>query len=183
MARMSDRGLTLFDTPIGRCGLAWGPRGLLAVQLPEGGDDALRARLLRRCPDAAPADPPPEAAAAVAAIVGLLSGARDDLQALRLDMAGIPGFDRRVYAAARAIPPGHTLTYGALAARVGDPGAARAVGQALGRNPFAPVVPCHRVLAAGRALGGFSAIGGTATKRRMLEIEGAALPPAQLSLL
>ena len=88
-------------------------------------------------------------------------------------MDGVPEFHRRVYEAARAIPPGNTLSYGDIAKRVGAPGAARAVGQALGRNPFPIVVPCHRVLAAGGKIGGFSAQGGVATKRRMLAIEGA----------
>lgn len=72
----------------------------------------------------------------------------------------------------RAIPPGRTLTYGALAARLGDPQAARAVGQALGRNPVAIIIPCHRVVAAGGGIGGFSAQGGATTKRRILAIEG-----------
>ncbi len=90
-------------------------------------------------------------------------------------MDGVPEFHRRVYEAARAIPPGNTLSYGDIAKRAGVPGAARAVGQALGRNPFPIVVPCHRVLAAGGKIGGFSAQGGVETKRRMLEIEGAPL--------
>jgi methylated-DNA-[protein]-cysteine S-methyltransferase len=88
-------------------------------------------------------------------------------------MTRVPAFHRAVYAVARAIPPGETLTYGEVARRLGDPGSARAVGQALGRNPFAIIVPCHRVVAAGGATGGFSAHGGAATKRRILAIEGA----------
>ena len=88
-------------------------------------------------------------------------------------MTGVPDFDRRVYAEARSIAPGETRTYGEIAARLGDPGLSRAVGQALGRNPFVIVVPCHRVLAAGGKAGGFSAPGGVETKRRLLEIEGA----------
>ena len=64
-------------------------------------------------------------------------------------------------------------TYGEIARAVGDPGAARAVGAALGANPFPVIVPCHRVLAADGALHGFSAPGGITTKRRMLELEGA----------
>jgi methylated-DNA-[protein]-cysteine S-methyltransferase len=92
---------------------------------------------------------------------------------LPLDMEGVPPFHRRVYELARAIPPGEVLTYGEVARRLGDPGASRAVGQALGHNPYAPVVPCHRVLAAGGRSGGFSAEGGAATKLKMLEIERA----------
>jgi len=105
----------------------------------------------------------------------LLAGARDDLCDLPLDLATVPEFHRRVYEVARAIPPGEVLTYGEVAKRLGDPGASRAVGQALGSNPFAPVVPCHRVLAAGGRSGGFSAEGGAITKLKMLEIEGARL--------
>ncbi|RZJ10583.1 MAG: MGMT family protein, partial [Haliea sp.] len=96
-----------------------------------------------------------------------------DLSDIPLDMAGVPPFHRRVYEIARAIPPGRVLTYGEVAQRLGEPGAARAVGQALGHNPFAPVIPCHRVLAANRQGGGFSAGGGVSTKLRMLEIERA----------
>jgi methylated-DNA-[protein]-cysteine S-methyltransferase len=115
---------------------------------------------------------------AVARIQALLQGAPDDLLDVELDMTNIPEFQQRVYAVTRAIPPGRTLSYGEVgevAARIGEPGAARAVGQALGRNPFAPVVPCHRVLAAGTGAGGFSARGGVATKLRLLQIEQAQL--------
>jgi methylated-DNA-[protein]-cysteine S-methyltransferase len=88
-------------------------------------------------------------------------------------MDGVPPFERRVYEVARTIVPGATLAYGDIAARLGAPGEARAVGQALGHNPFPLVVPCHRVLAAGGKVGGFSANGGIATKLRLLSIEGA----------
>lgn len=106
-------------------------------------------------------------------MTALLSG--EDLAApdsVPLDLSRVPPFHARVYEVARTIPPGTTLTYGEIARRLGEPGAARAVGQALGANPFAPIVPCHRVLAAGGGTGGFSADGGVATKRRLLEIEG-----------
>src|SRR5262249_61450420 len=92
---------------------------------------------------------------------------------VRLDRTGVPAFRRRVYEAARTIPPGQTLSYGEVAACAGSPGAARAVGQALGKNPFAIVVPCHRVLAAGGRVGGFSAQGGIATKLRLLALQSA----------
>jgi methylated-DNA-[protein]-cysteine S-methyltransferase len=91
-----------------------------------------------------------------------------------LDLRAVPEFAQRVYRAAVLIPAGQTLTYGELARNIGSPGAARAVGRALGQNPFAPIVPCHRVLAAGGGIGGFSASGGTQTKWRLLEIERAA---------
>ena len=112
---------------------------------------------------------------AIDGIVALLSGDATDLSAVALDMERVPAFDRRVYEVARTIGPGETLTYGDIAARLGDPGAAREVGQALGRNPFAVIVPCHRVIAAGGKTGGFSANGGVTTKLRLLEIERARL--------
>jgi O-6-methylguanine DNA methyltransferase len=166
-------GFALFDTAIGRCGVAWGERGVAGVQLPEAGERETRARMLQRFPAAGEAAPPPEVQRVIDRIVALLRGEPSDLSAIALDMEQVPAFHRRVYEAARAIPPGMTLSYGDIAARAGAPGAARAVGQALGRNPFPIIVPCHRVLAAGGKIGGFSAEGGVATKRRMLAIEGA----------
>ncbi len=173
LASMGARGFTLFDTAIGRCGIAWGERGVLAVQLPGARDAETRARLLERAPGAQELPPSPAASRAIDAIATLLAGDDADLDAIELDMEGLPDFQRRVYAAARGIGPGHTLSYGEVAARRGTPGAARAVGQALGRNPFPVIVPCHRVLAAGGRMGGFSANGGIATKLRMLTIEAA----------
>ncbi len=166
---------TLFDTAIGRCGLIWTDRGLAGVQLPEGDEAATRARIGRRWPGAEPAAPPAEMLAAMQEITALLAGERRDLGGIALDLEGVPPFHRRVYEVARAIPPGATLTYGEISARLGDPGAARAVGQALGQNPWPLVVPCHRVLAADGKLGGFSAVGGAEFKRRLLLIEGAPL--------
>lgn len=171
---MTSRGSALFDTAIGRCGIAWGPRGVTAVHLPERDD----ATLLSRLPDGHPdAVPPPDVAAAITAIRALLDGEPVDLGGIVLDLDGVPAFQRRVYDIARTIPPGQTVTYGQIAHRMGMPGAARAVGHALGQNPCAIVVPCHRVLAAGGASGGFSAHGGVATKWRMLTIEGAPEAP------
>ncbi len=168
---------TLFDTPIGLCGIAWGPRGVVGLQLPEAREAATRARVLRRFPGALEARPPLEMKRAQDGILALLRGEANDLSSIALDMECVPPFHRRVYEAARAIPPGATLSYGEVAARIGSPGSARAVGQALGRNPFAIVVPCHRVLAAGGKVGGFSANGGISTKLRLLSIEGAAASP------
>jgi methylated-DNA-[protein]-cysteine S-methyltransferase len=166
-------GFTLFDTAIGRCALAWGAAGIVGVWLPEAGDEALHRRIARRHPDFEAAEPPAYVAEAARAIAAHLSGALDDLTAVTLDLSRVSELHRRVFAVARAIPPGRTLTYGEVAARIGEPGAARAVGKALGENPFPIVVPCHRVLAAGGRLHGFSAPGGLATKRRLLEIEKA----------
>lgn len=172
---MSDSilGFALFETPIGRCGIAWNGDAIAGVQLPESRAAATRARLQRRFPAAREGAPPPPVRRAVDDIRALLRGEPRDLSGIALDMGAVPAFHRRVYEAARAIPPGATLSYGDIAARIGSPGSARAVGQALGRNPFAVIVPCHRVLAAGGRLGGFSANGGASTKLRMLAIEGA----------
>jgi len=166
-------GFALFDTAIGCCGIAWGARGIVGVQLPEASKQDTRARLRKRIPDAREAAPSPAAKRAIRGIVSLLRGEASDLSSIVLDMEGVPPFHRRVYEAARAIEPGTTFSYGEIAKRIGAPGSARAVGQALGRNPFPIVVPCHRVLAAGKKLGGFTAEGGTTTKLRMLAIEGA----------
>ena len=168
---MTAHGFTLFDTAIGRCGVAWSDRGLVGVQLPEGSEAETRERMLQRFPAAAETAPPPRVQIAIDGIIAVLKGEQKDLSAIPLDMEGVAPFHRRVYEAARAIPPGRTLAYGEVAARLGAPRAARAVGQALGHNPFPIVVPCHRVLAAGGKIGGFSAHGGTATKRRMLALE------------
>jgi methylated-DNA-[protein]-cysteine S-methyltransferase len=130
---------------------------------------------LRRWPHAHQEPPPPAVQHAIDGIVALLAGEATDLAAVVLDMERVPAFNRRVYEVARTIAPGETLTYGDIAARLGDPGAAREVGQALGRNPFAVIVPCHRVVAAGGRTGGFSANGGVTTKLRLLEIERARL--------
>ena len=163
---------TLFDTAIGTCGVVWGERGLTGVHLPEPTRAQTQASLARRFAGATPAEPSGDVKAAIDGIVALLAGAKRDLREVPLDMAGIPDFNRRVYELARTIPPGSILTYGEIAMRLGAPGTARAVGQALGQNPFPIVVPCHRVLGADGRMGGFSAPGGVATKRRMLEIEG-----------
>jgi methylated-DNA-[protein]-cysteine S-methyltransferase len=162
----------LFDTTIGRCAIAWTVRGIVGVLLPERDDGALRARLLRRHRGARESAPPEHVERAIASIVALVAGEPRDLCDVVLDFAGVPEFNRRVYAVARTIKPGTTLTYGAIAAQLGEPDA-RGVGEALGQNPCPIIVPCHRVVAAGGKTGGFSAPGGAATKRRLLAIEGA----------
>ena len=190
LAGMTIPCFHLFDTAIGTCAIAWGPDGLLAVRLPavEGGD--LAARMRKAVPGAVPGEPNATAAAVIAGIRDLLTGGKPDLLEVRLDMAATGPFDRAVYDIARAIPPGRTLTYGAVAKRLppdllGTMPAhtvPRAVGQALGRNPWPIVVPCHRIMAAGGGTGGFSAPGGVDTKLALLRIEGAALPAQQLGL-
>jgi methylated-DNA-[protein]-cysteine S-methyltransferase len=173
---MTTLAYALFPTPLGCCGIAWNERALTGLQLPEADEAATRRRMARRFPDLKEDAPPPFVLEAISAITALLEGhppEPSDLSHLPLDMEGVPPFHQRVYELARRIPPGETLTYGDVARRLGEAGAARAVGQALGANPFAPVVPCHRVLGAQTGTGGFSAHGGLQTKLKMLEIEGA----------
>lgn len=173
MATGLGTGFTLFDTAIGRCGIAWNARGVVGVQLPEGSEQDTRSRLRRRFAEAREAPPPVPVQRAIDGVVALLRGEPSELDAVTLDMEGVPPFHRRVYEVARAIPPGTTLSYGEVAARMGEPGAARDVGQALGQNPFAIIVPCHRVLAANGKVGGFSARGGVRTKLRLISSERA----------
>lgn len=169
----SPRSFALFATAIGTCAIAWNEIGLTGVWLPEASADSLRRRVARRCDGGREGDPAGWVADAVEAITRLLAGEHVDLSGVALDSAGIDEFDRRVYAVTRTIAPGRVLTYGEVAARVGADASARAVGQSLGRNAMPIVVPCHRVVATGGGIGGFSAPGGTETKRRMLAIEDA----------
>ena len=172
---MTDQGFALFDTAIGRCGIAWTARGVVAVNLPEADERRTRSRLMRRCPQAREQAPPPAVARAIDGIVALLRGEAADLTAVALDLAAVPAFNAQVYAIARTIPPGRTMTYGDIAKRLrlSSDMPARDVGQAMGQNPFPLIVPCHRVVAAGGRSGGFSANGGVVTKLRLLAIEGA----------
>ena len=163
----------VFPTQIGTCGIAWSRAGIRALLLPEFSAARTRVRLA----EAAREDTPPDdVLAAVAALQCLLAGGANDLGFINLDMSGVPHFNARVYAVTRQIPPGQTRTYGSVARELGDVRLARAVGTALGRNPFPIVVPCHRVVGADGSMTGFSAPGGVQTKRRMLEIEGVRQP-------
>ncbi len=166
----------LFDTAIGTCGIAWTEQGISDVLLPGRSVEQTRQQLTGKYGADAQAAPPPPVAAAIAAIVRLLDGEPEDLADVPLDLTEVPDFNRQVYAVARTIQPGATLCYGDIAARIGQPGASRAVGRAMGDNPCPIVIPCHRVLAADGSLHGFSGYGGIATKRRMLQIEGALAP-------
>lgn len=132
-------------------------------------------RIAARFPGATPGEPPAVVAAAIAGIIDLLANGRADLSAAPLDMSTVNQFDAAVYQALRQVPAGETVTYGELAERVGRPGAARAIGKAMGDNPWPILVPCHRVVAADGKAGGFSAPGGLATKARILTIERARL--------
>lgn len=174
---MSDCAFTIFDTAIGRCALVWRGGLVVGAALPEASEAELRASLERRFCGSSEADPPPFAQIAVEAVVRLLSGKVEDFGGVELETGELPDFDRSVLEAARRIPCGETRTYGEIASALGKPGAARAVGRALGRNPIPLIIPCHRVLAASGRSGGFSAPGGASTKLRILEIEGARRGP------
>ncbi len=171
--RMSDLRFALFGTAFGRAAIAWGPGGIRRTLLPEAEEGATRKLMARLLPEAVEAEPEGEIAVVVAGIRSLLEGGRDDLRSAPLDMAPVEPFPAAVYAELRTVGPGETLTYGALAERVGAAGQARAIGAILGRNPFPIIVPCHRVLAAGGKTGGFSAPGGVRTKLLMLTAERA----------
>jgi methylated-DNA-[protein]-cysteine S-methyltransferase len=170
---MSGYRFAIFDTAIGPCGIAWGDRGIHAVQLPMGSKEKTRNRIRQRYGEIPEGDLSGEVRAAIDGMVELLAGKPNNLRDVVLDLAQVPEFNRGVYDIARAIPPGKTLTYGDIAKKLGGVELSRDVGQALGRNPCPIVVPCHRVLAAGGKPGGFSANGGVVTKLKMLEIEGA----------
>lgn len=172
---MTIEGFAVFKTAIGTAAIAWGPRGIIGSQLPEPSAAEARAAMRRRFPDAKESEPPPAIRRVIDDITALMTGEAKDLRDAALDMDGIPDFHRRVYDVARAIPPGRTLSYGEVAEKLDAPGAARAVGAALGQNRFPIIVPCHRVLGANGKVGGFSAKGGTTTKMRLLNIEGAKL--------
>lgn len=163
----------LFETAIGWAGLAWNEAGLIGAHLPESDPGIARVSFRRRITDALEAEPSPAITAIAADIQALLRGEKPDLLNAQLDITRVPEFNARVYAIARAIPPGETRTYGEIALQLGDKLLAQQVGAALGKNPWPIVVPCHRVTAAGGKLGGFSARGGVETKMRLLEIEGA----------
>jgi methylated-DNA-[protein]-cysteine S-methyltransferase len=175
----------IFETGGGFCGIAWNNVGITRFQLPAKSTEAAQRMLLRREPGAKPSAPTPEVAEAVAAVQRYFEGKETDFSKCKLDLGEQDPFFQRIYAAARQVGWGRTTTYGALAKELGaGPEAARDVGQAMAHNPVALIIPCHRVLEAGGKVGGFSAPGGSATKIRMLALEGVHVeppPPAQQS--
>ena len=164
-------GYVLFDTAFGVCGVAWSARGIVRLVLPEASPEVTETRLRRQAKVDARVRPPAWVGKAIAAVQAYFTGDDVDFSAVPLDLNAEPEFERRVYGALRLVAWGNTTTYGGLADHAGSPGAARAVGRAMARNPVPVIVPCHRVLAAGGAVGGFSAHGGIATKQRMLALE------------
>jgi methylated-DNA-[protein]-cysteine S-methyltransferase len=173
---MSGRGYTIFDTGIGRCAIAWGDAGIVGVQLPEAREIETRKRLFHLYPDAREMRPSPNAEMAIEGLVALLRGEPADLSDVTLDISGIPAFNQRVYAFTRGIPRGETRTYAEVAAHLKLSGAVRSVAQAIARNPFVIIVPCHRVLEAGGYPDKISPHAGVISKRRLLSIEGAGGP-------
>jgi methylated-DNA-[protein]-cysteine S-methyltransferase len=172
---MSGPGFAIVPTVLGAFGVVWAEAGVVRTWLHERTADAARRQMLRAFPGARDAAPPESIADAMADVVAMLNGSAR-MPSTALDMRTIPTFEQRVYEVARTIPYGRTMTYGEIAKALGEePMRARDVGVALSRNPFAPIVPCHRVVAANGQLGGYSAPGGTSTKRRLLELEGAAI--------
>ncbi len=173
MFRMAGREYTIFDTSVGRCGIAWGRTGIVGVRLPEVREIETRRRLLQQFPEARETKPPVDVELAIEGIVALLAGTPCDLSDVLLDTAAMTLFQRRVYDTVRLIPHGQTRTHAELALRLGASGAVHAVGQAINRNPFAILVPCHRTLVTAGHTSGFAGNGGIVTKFRLLAIEGA----------
>jgi methylated-DNA-[protein]-cysteine S-methyltransferase len=165
----------VFDSGFGPVGIAWSSKGACRFQLPEATPAATERRLLGRGIGAVKSNPPPYVERLVADVRRYFLGERVDFADVKLDLSGVSTFHREIYEAALRVGWGETTTYGALAKAAGFPDAARAVGQAMGRNPIPLIIPCHRVLASGGKPGGFSAYGGTATKDRMLALEGVCL--------
>jgi methylated-DNA-[protein]-cysteine S-methyltransferase len=170
---MAGRGYTIFDTGIGRCAIAWGDIGVIGVQLPEAREIETRRRLFRLYPEARELRAPLNVEMAIEGIVALLRGDAADLSEVILDVTGIPAFNARVYQFTRTIPRGETRSYGEVATSLRASGAVHSVAQAISRNPFMIIVPCHRVLEAGGYADKISPYGGTISKRRLLSIEGA----------
>jgi methylated-DNA-[protein]-cysteine S-methyltransferase len=175
------RGYTVFDTALGRCGIAWSDAGVVGVQLPEAREIETLRRLFRLFPEARELRPPSSVAAAIEAISVTLRGQDVDLADVNLDMSDVTPFNQRVYEYLRQIPRGETRIHDQIAAHLHVAGAVHSVANALAKNPFPLIVPCHRVLDAGNGLDKPSPHSGIISKRRLLALEGA-LPPTGLTL-
>jgi methylated-DNA-[protein]-cysteine S-methyltransferase len=166
----------VFETAMGFCAIAWSDAGVSRFQLPTRTAEATERLMRRRAFGAEPGAPPESIAAVVEAAKRYFAGEETDFSQVQVDLAGEDAFFARIYGALRRVDWGRTTTYGALAKEVGaGREAARDVGEAMARNPAPLIIPCHRVLAAGGKIGGFSAPGGSKTKARMLELEGVRL--------
>jgi O-6-methylguanine DNA methyltransferase len=179
-----NRAYTLFDTSLGQCGIAWKTGGdsgtdlrVVFFQLPEATREVAEARIAHKSGAGKSFLLPAPMVEIIARVRKHLDGEIQDFRDIPVDLSGIDTFARQVYEISREIPAGRILTYGELARKLGNPGAARAVGRALGDNPIPLIIPCHRILAAGGKTGGFSAHGGRATKTKLLSIEGLAIEP------
>ncbi|WP_407186053.1 methylated-DNA--[protein]-cysteine S-methyltransferase [Bradyrhizobium centrosematis] len=170
---MVGRGYAIFDTAIGRCGIVWSATGVVAVQLPEAREIDTRRRIFQIDPEAREQRPSANAELAIEGIVGLLQGSDPDFSEVSLDAGGVSGFNRRVYEFACSIPRGETRTYHEVAKALGASGAVHSVAQAIAKNPYMLIVPCHRVLEAGNYSDRLSPYGGVISKRRLLALEGA----------
>jgi methylated-DNA-[protein]-cysteine S-methyltransferase len=172
---MAGRGYAVFDTAIGRCGIVWGDAGISAVQLPEAREMETRRRLFRVFPDARELRPPTHVELAIEGIAAASRGQTCDFSDVALDMSRISKFNQSVYAYARSIPHGETRGYHEVATALRASGAVHSVAQALAKNPFMIIVPCHRVVEAAGPADRISQNGGVISKRRLLGIEGTRL--------
>jgi methylated-DNA-[protein]-cysteine S-methyltransferase len=164
---------TVFKTPSGYVALAWTARGVSGLRLPTPTEQAAQAAILTRLPSAERTAPGPAVGQLIADIVRYFEGERVDFSDVSVDLGSQTPFFSNVYSEIRKLGWGQTTTYGSVAKALGaEPQGARDVGQAMAANPVPLIVPCHRVLAAGGKIGGFSAPGGSNSKARMLEIEG-----------
>ena len=167
----------IVETAIGPIGIAWSAAGIRSVALPQRDRAAMERRFTAKLDGAAPGEPPPAVAAAIELIKRYAEGEAVDFSSVVVDLDGVDLFRRAIYQAARRLGFGETTTYGGLADAAGQPGKARETGEALGRNPVPIIVPCHRIVAAGGKIGGFSAPGGSATKEKLLAMEGVRVGP------
>jgi methylated-DNA-[protein]-cysteine S-methyltransferase len=170
----------LFETAHGVAAMAWHQGCIVSFRLPASSPEATERAMLRHLPNAIPDEPPPEVATTIAAALSYFDGEQVDFSGVAVDLGAQQPFFAQVYEAVRRLGWGQTTTYGAIARELGAaPEAARAVGQAMASNPIPLIIPCHRVLAAGGKVGGFSAPGGSTSKLKMLAIEGIDLSPPE----
>ncbi|MGL4323996.1 MAG: methylated-DNA--[protein]-cysteine S-methyltransferase [Beijerinckiaceae bacterium] len=173
MNQRENPSIHLYETALGWCGVIWRDEKIIGAQLPLADRDATLRRIMQRFPDAVEQAPPAWITDIAAGVVALLDGERRDFSAAPLALDDVPAFNCAVYDIVKDIPPGETLTYGAIAKMIGCIEDSRRVGQAMGDNPFPPLIPCHRVVAANGKIGGFSAFGGIETKMKLLSVEQA----------